>query len=67
MTGHNKLPLLDSVSFLADIRDFSPEQLRQLADELRTELIDAASVRGGHLGAGLGVVELTVATRSFTM
>ena len=61
MAVHNKLPLLDSVSFPADIRDFSPEQLRQLADELRTELIDAVSVTGGHLGAGLGVVELTVA------
>ena len=45
----------------ADLRNFSPEQLRQLADELRAETIDAVSVTGGHLGASLGVVELTVA------
>ncbi len=45
----------------ADLRNFSPEQLRQLADELRAETIDAVSVTGGHLGAALGVVELTVA------
>ena len=43
------------------MRNFSPEQLRQLADELRKETIDAVSVTGGHLGASLGVVELTVA------
>src|ERR1700751_1564504 len=54
-------PLLDRVRFPADLRNFSPEQLRQLADELRAEIIDAVSVTGGHLGAGLGVVELTVA------
>src|SRR6202789_953182 len=54
-------PLLDRVRFPADLRNFSPEQLRQLADELRAETIDAVSVTGGHLGAGLGVVELTVA------
>ena len=41
--------------------DFTPEQLKQLADELRQETIDAVSITGGHLGAGLGVVELTVA------
>ncbi len=61
MTADSKTPLLDSVSIPADIRGFSPEQLRQLADELRAEVIDAVSVTGGHLGAGLGVVELTVA------
>ena len=61
MTADSKTPLLDSVSVPADIRDLSPEQLRQLAGELRTELIDVVSVTGGHLGAGLGVVELTVA------
>src|SRR6201993_1277983 len=56
-----KTPLLDRVRFPADLRNFSPEQLRQLADELRAETIDAVSVTGGHLGASLGVVELTVA------
>src|SRR5262250_2903881 len=45
----------------ADLRRLEPSQLRQLADELRQETIDAVSVTGGHLGAGLGVVELTVA------
>ncbi len=54
-------PLLDTVKYPADMRGFSREQLKQLADELRTEVIDAVSVTGGHLGAGLGVVELTVA------
>jgi 1-deoxy-D-xylulose-5-phosphate synthase len=54
-------PLLDRVHVPADMRNFSPEQLRQLADELRKETIDAVSVTGGHLGSGLGVVELTVA------
>ena len=54
-------PLLDRVRYPADLRNFSLEQLRQLADELRAETIDAVSVTGGHLGASLGVVELTVA------
>ena len=54
-------PLLDQVNDPADMRDFSREQLKQLADEVRAEVIDAVSVTGGHLGAGLGVVELTVA------
>ena len=54
-------PLLDQVKFPADTRGFDIPQLRQLADELRAETIDAVSVTGGHLGAGLGVVELTVA------
>ncbi len=54
-------PLLDSVQLPADIRRLKPDQLKQLAEELRAELIDAVSVTGGHLGAGLGVVELTVA------
>lgn len=54
-------PLLDQVKLPADMRDFDIPQLKQLADELRTETIDAVSVTGGHLGAGLGVVELTVA------
>ena len=54
-------PLLDTVHIPADIREFSREQIKQLADEVRAEVIDAVSVTGGHLGAGLGVVELTVA------
>jgi len=54
-------PLLDQVHLPADTRGFNIPQLRQLADELRAETIDAVSVTGGHLGAGLGVVELTVA------
>ena len=54
-------PLLDTVKTPADTRDLSIAQLKQLADELRTETIDAVSTTGGHLGAGLGVVELTVA------
>ena len=54
-------PLLDRIQIPADLRKLHPSQLRQLADELRLETIDAASVSGGHFGAGLGVVELTVA------
>lgn len=54
-------PLLDTVTFPADIREFSLEQLKQLAAELRDETVHAVSHTGGHLGAGLGVVELTVA------
>src|ERR1700677_3494107 len=54
-------PLLDRVRYPADLRNFSVEQLRQLAEELRAETVDAVSVTGGHLGASLGVVELTVA------
>jgi 1-deoxy-D-xylulose-5-phosphate synthase len=54
-------PLLDTVSSPADTRSLTIAQLRQLADELRAETIDAVSQTGGHLGAGLGVVELTVA------
>jgi len=54
-------PLLDKVRIPADTRGFDIPQLRQLADEVRAETIDAVSVTGGHLGAGLGVVELTVA------
>src|SRR6187402_1796430 len=61
MTGQSPTPLLDTVDIPADIRRLRPDQLRQLADELRQETIDAVSVTGGHLGAGLGVVELTVA------
>ena len=57
----NRTPLLDRITVPADLRELPEEDLRQLADELRAELIDAVSVTGGHLGAGLGVVELTVA------
>ena len=53
--------LLDRVRTPADLRNFSLDQLKQLADELRAETIDAVSTTGGHLGASLGVVELTVA------
>src|ERR1700750_2444579 len=54
-------PILDLVSSPEDIREWHGPQLRQLADELRAETIEAVSQTGGHLGAGLGVVELTVA------
>lgn len=54
-------PLLDSIKTPDDLRQLPENQLRQVADELRTETISAVSVTGGHLGAGLGVVELTVA------
>jgi 1-deoxy-D-xylulose-5-phosphate synthase len=54
-------PLLDKIKSPADMRALSREELKQLANELRTETIDAVSVTGGHLGAGLGVIELTVA------
>ena len=54
-------PLLDRVAVPADLKGLSNHQLRQLADELRAETISAVSETGGHLGAGLGVVELTVA------
>ncbi|HEX7848994.1 MAG TPA: 1-deoxy-D-xylulose-5-phosphate synthase N-terminal domain-containing protein, partial [Sphingomonas sp.] len=54
-------PLLDTVSTPADLRRLKPEQLRQLADELRAETISAVGTTGGHLGSGLGVVELTTA------
>ncbi|MCB1368731.1 MAG: 1-deoxy-D-xylulose-5-phosphate synthase [Rhodobacteraceae bacterium] len=54
-------PLLDNVRLPADLKRFSDDELRRLADELRAETISAVSETGGHLGAGLGVVELTVA------
>ena len=54
-------PLLDTVKEPSDIRDFDEDQLKQLAAEVRSDMIDAVSLTGGHLGAGLGVVELTVA------
>src|ERR1700694_2854462 len=54
-------PLLDKVATPAELRRLDEADLRQVADELRQEMIDAVAVTGGHLGAGLGVVELTVA------
>jgi 1-deoxy-D-xylulose-5-phosphate synthase len=61
MTDRPTTPLLDQVPTPHELRALSHEQLRQLADELRAETISAVSTTGGHLGAGLGVVELTVA------
>jgi 1-deoxy-D-xylulose-5-phosphate synthase len=61
LSDESKTPLLDRVRFPSDLKNLSAEQLRQLADELRTEMVDAVAKTGGHLGAGLGVVELTVA------
>jgi 1-deoxy-D-xylulose-5-phosphate synthase len=61
MSDRPETPLLDTVKLPADIRALSKDQLPQLAEELRQETISAVSVTGGHLGAGLGVVELTVA------
>ena len=61
MTVSSKTPLLDQIKTPQDLRRLEPSQLRQVADELRRETIDAVAVTGGHLGAGLGVIELTVA------
>ncbi len=57
----SKTPLLDSILTPKDLRKLKPADLKQVADELRHETIDAVSVTGGHLGAGLGVIELSVA------
>ncbi|MBO43783.1 MAG: 1-deoxy-D-xylulose-5-phosphate synthase [Rhodospirillaceae bacterium] len=54
-------PLLDRIKFPSDLREFPEDDLRQIADEVRAELVDAVSQTGGHLGASLGVVELTTA------
>ena len=61
MTDRPKTPLLDRVTLPSDMKGLTDRELRQLADDLRRETISAVSVTGGHLGAGLGVVELTVA------
>jgi 1-deoxy-D-xylulose-5-phosphate synthase len=61
LTSKPETPLLDTINLPADLRQLDPKQLRQLADEVRAETIDAVSSTGGHLGASLGVVELTVA------
>src|SRR5436190_21418435 len=61
VSNRPETPLLDGIRVPADLRTLPVSDLRQVADELRSEMIDAVSVTGGHLGAGLGVVELTVA------
>lgn len=61
MSDRPETPLLDTVQYPSELRKLSKDQLPQLANELREEMISAVSVTGGHLGAGLGVVELTVA------
>src|SRR5882724_5625609 len=61
LTDRPTTPLLDGVRSPADLRKLSPDVLPQLADELRRETVSAVSVTGGHLGAGLGVIELTIA------
>ncbi len=61
MTDRPKTPTLDRVIIPSDMKALSDRELRMLADDLRAETISAVSVTGGHLGAGLGVVELTVA------
>jgi len=61
VTVLSKTPLLDQIKTPDDLRHLEPSKLRQVADELRTETVDAVAVTGGHLGAGLGVIELTVA------
>ncbi|MEL6817032.1 MAG: 1-deoxy-D-xylulose-5-phosphate synthase [Pseudomonadota bacterium] len=61
MTKRLETPLLDQVVVPSDLRELPEDQLQQLADELRSELVDAVSQSGGHLGSNLGVVELTVA------
>jgi len=61
MSAETATPLLDTIQTPDDLRKLADEELKQLADELRRETVSAVSVTGGHLGAGLGVVELTVA------
>ena len=57
----SKTPLLDKIEFPADLRKFCDNDLPQIATELRADLVEKVSQTGGHLGAGLGVVELTIA------
>jgi len=61
LSESSKTPLLDRILIPQGLKNLSADQLKQLANELRTETIDAVAKTGGHLGAGLGVVELTVA------
>ena len=56
-----KVKLLDNINYPHDLKQYKKDQLKQICEELRNELIDVVSDTGGHLGAGLGVVELTVA------
>jgi len=64
MTDKPLTPLLDTISAPDNLKTLTRDELKQVADELRAEVIDAVSVTGGHLGAGLGVIELTVALHS---
>ena len=57
----NNNSLIKNINFPSDLRKLSEKDLQKVADEVRNEMIDAVSQTGGHLGAGLGVVELTVA------
>jgi len=61
LSDSSKTPLLDRILFPNDLKNLSADQLKRLANELRTETVDAVAKTGGHLGAGLGVIELTVA------
>ena len=61
MAVDTETPLLDIISYPSDIRELSADQLNQLADELRSDTVRSVSITGGHLGASLGVVELTIA------
>ena len=61
----NNYKFLDNINFPSDLRKVSENELQQVADEVREEMITAVSKTGGHLGAGLGVVELTVALHMF--
>src|SRR3569832_1518398 len=61
MSDRPDTPMLDQIHVPADMRSLTKEQLPELAEELRQEMINAVAVTGGHLGAGLGVIELTVA------
>ena len=64
MTSDHNTPILDTVSSPSDIRNFTLDKLKQLADELRFDTVRNVSITGGHLGASLGVVELTIAIHS---
>ena len=66
MSQRPDTPILDQVQTPADLKRFSDEELKLLADELRKETISAVSETGGHLGAGLGVIELSVACLLYT-
>ena len=61
MADHADMPLLDSIDIPEDLRRLPKTRLAEVADEVRREMIGAVAITGGHLGAGLGVVELTVA------